>query len=327
MPPRRYPFLFAFALLSLTVFFAIGCGRPASPEASDDSGTPVVFAVNYPLADFARTLGSHAIEVQTPDLAGAHADDYYPSPEAIVEMQGMALILLNGAEFSSWADVASLPAARTVRTANTFRDRWLPTAHAHGDEQSDHQHGPEGSGLDAHEHVASYTWLDPALAAMQARAVAEAIIRIRPEDESAIRQRLGVLEAALKLLSERVRALKESSLPVLLAAEPHYQYLASAAGLNLHDTDWHWENDEPHDGMESLRALVASSGARHLIVPEEPQGERALVLRELGLVPVVIGPLGTPKQSHDATNERGFVSLMDANIAALEVLLVEPSAQ
>jgi zinc transport system substrate-binding protein len=314
----------ALSILGITATLACGACDRTQPDSahtnkSNKNTTPVVFTVNFPLMSFAHETAGEWIDLESPELDGAHADDFDPTPEEIVSIQNADLILLNGAGFSPWAAMASLPSSRVVVTAEPFKESWLKDAHdhGHGHAHDDHQHGPEGEGAHAHESWASFTWLNPKYARIQAEVVGMAIARIVPEHSREIGERTKALAATLQATAERANRLKHSRMPTLIAAEPHYQYLEEACGLDLHDADWHWEEPAPHDGIESLEQLVEATAARYILVPSNPTGERAQLLTRLGLVPVIVDPLGNQPPGEKPAS---FVELMDRNLDALEAI-------
>ena len=277
--------------LITTTGLMTACGKPApssgtgTSASNDGTKAPGVFAANYALSSFAESIGGDMISVLSPASDGASATNFKPDPEEIIAIQDCRLILLNGADFSSWVNKASLPGSRTVRTADGFQDQWLESNHHHHhDHDHDHQHGPDGDGVHHHHaHWAAYTWLDPSLAREQARVVGESLARAFPGDGRAIAERSAALDAEFAPLVEQAKRLSEMTLPTIIAAEPNYGYLARSCGLDLHDADWHWNEPEPHDGMNSLKELVEATGATIILVPETPNSERAKVLSDLGL--------------------------------------------
>ena len=322
-------------MLALTTGFLFsGCdqGSPTTPKTTTENGTDTktVFVVNYPLQFFVEAVGNEPIAIETPKLDGGHADDFNPTAEEIITIQDADLILLNGAGFSPWAQRASLPSSRVVVTSKAFEDAWIEdTTHHHHDhdhdhDHDDHQHGPDGEGAHHHGTWASFTWLSPALAAQQAQAVGDAMSRLMPEDQSQIKSQTKSLVEGLQTYAARAEKLKGANLPELIAAEPHYQYLQEACGLELHDADWHWEEPEPHDGMKSLEDLVEATGAKYLIIPDDAANlseERAALLRRLGLTPVTIYPLAnTPVYTDPKNGIPDFMMLMARNLENLEAL-------
>ena len=246
-PTARTLLLSAFVAIST---LATGCGKPSSSTgtqnagSADTSATPGVFAANYALSSFAEAIGGDMITVQSPASDGASATSFRPDPEQIIAIQDCKLILLNGADFSSWVNKASLPGSRTVRTATAFRDRWLESNHHHHDH--DHQHGPDGDGVDHHHaHWAAYTWLDPSLAKEQAQIVSNSLARVLPGKGKTLAERSAALDAEFAPLIAQAKRISEMTLPPIIAAEPNYEYLARACALDLHDADWHWNKPQP----------------------------------------------------------------------------------
>ena len=96
------------------------------------------------------------------------------------------MILKNGADYARWMRHASLPRRVQIDTSRSFRSAYLAIA---GDVV--HSHGPRGD--HSHAGVAFTTWLDPQQAIAQARAVAVALSRARPEEADGFESRADSL--------------------------------------------------------------------------------------------------------------------------------------
>ncbi len=279
--------------------------------------TPKVFAINFPLQSFATQIGGDLIQVEVPKVDGFSASLYNPSPEEIITIQDANLILLNGADFSPWTGRASLPASKTVITSRSFKKDWLESSHDHGDHDHDHQHGPEGEGVHSHAHYAAFTWLSPLNAKRQAESVGQALGRLLSADATVVEQRKKDLLGSFDPLIKQAQRISGMTMPTLIASEPQYQYLAKACGIEVLEADWHWNEPTPHAGMDSLKALVEASGARHLLVPSEPSAERSATLKQMNLEAVVIPLLVDPRSGDSATT---FVEALGRNLDTLEAL-------
>ncbi|MEE2682077.1 MAG: metal ABC transporter substrate-binding protein [Planctomycetota bacterium] len=307
-------------LLATGALIGFGCDLSGGTSTVESQESPPrVFAVNFPLQSFAQTVGGDDVVVDSPALEGVSALSFDPSPEQIIKIQDARLILLNGADFANWTANASLPSSRTIVTAKGFRNQWLECTHHHHHHDHDHQHGPDGEGVHHHHsHWASYTWLDPNHARAQATAVIGAMQGVlSSRDAMSMRPRATALIAELGALADQAAEIRAAKLPPIIASEAYYPYFAAACGLDLHEADWHWNEPEPHEGMDSLRNLIKATGARHLLVPEAPTAERMKTLRDLGLEPVVIMPLADPP-STDST--ASFSTLMKANLDRIQAL-------
>ena len=106
--------------------------------------------------------------------------------DTVLAYQGADLILLNGAGYARWLKQVSLPRSRLVDTSKTFADRFIPV-----DAGPLHRHGPEGE--HSHQDIATHTWLDFKQAGLQATAVADALVKARPEHEDVFKESLSAL--------------------------------------------------------------------------------------------------------------------------------------
>ena len=318
--------LFSGLILGTSII-GFGCDGLSAQSPTDGAAAskpPRVFAVNFPLQSFAQTIGGSKVAVESPSLDGGSSINFDPTPEQIITIQDAKLIILNGADFASWTANASLPSSRTVVTAEEFRSQWLESTHDHHHHDHDHQHGPEGDGVHHHAHWASYTWLDPNHARDQAVAIGTAMRgTLRAAELQGMSTRLDALLKELGALCDQAAKIRTLKLPPVIASEPVYQYLAAGCSLDMHEADWHWNEPQPHGGMDGLRNLIEATGARHLLVPEAPTSERLEVLRGLGLEPVVVMPLADPPS---AKNTESFSELMKGNLDRLEALAVTQPA-
>jgi len=250
---RRSVFILTIMVLAIVVVLSVG----AQAKAAD---TPLsVYVVNYPLQYFAERIGGPEVRVTFP--APAHADPAFwkPSPDEIVAYQKADLILLNGASYAKWVPRVSLPPSRMVDTSATFADQFIPLKN-----QVTHSHGQAGK----HEHgnVAFTTWLDPKQAIAQARAIGNALIRLRPGAANDFNQRFESLATDLKDLDNQLAAAVTAcaSRP-LVFSHPVYQYFIRRYGLNGREV--HWEPDESPtpEQWAALKRLLAEHPAQWMI--------------------------------------------------------------
>jgi zinc transport system substrate-binding protein len=305
---------------SVLVVGALACGPggEAQKKAADAGGADaplVVFTVNHPLAAMAGRIGGRDVEVTFPAPQGEDPNHWMPSAETIVAYQGADLILLNGAGYAKWVAQASLPASRLVDTGAAFADRLIPL-----EETVRHTHGPEGE----HEHggMAFTTWLDPSLALEQARAIAAAFSRARPDRATAFRERLELLEAELAGLDHNLEGLARAreGRP-LLFSHPVYQYLERRYGLNGRSV--HWEPDAEPIGREwrKLERLLAEHPAQLMIWEAEPLPSTRERLEEMGLRVEVFDPCASAPESGD------YFSVMRENAERLRRAWQDPSGR
>lgn len=284
------------------------CDAGAPPATPEPEARPLrVFAVHYPLQYFAERVGGEAVEVyRLPP--GVDPADWSPPAETVAAAQAADLVLLDGAGYARWVERASLPRARGVDTGAGFRDRLLPV-----EDPVTHTHGPEGE--HSHRGFASTTWLDPALALEQARAVGRALVAARPADADGFERRLEALEQELRAFDARLsRAAQRLGSTPLVFSHPVYGYLIRRYGLDARSL--HWEPDElpGEPAWRELEALLEEHPAPWVLWEAEPLPETARRLEALGLGVAVFATGGGAPEAGD------FGDLMARNAAVLESL-------
>jgi len=295
------------------VVAAVACGGGTAREeqsdkvgAGSDTTTLSVYVVNYPLAYMAQRIGGPDVTVSFPAPADEDPAYWSPSPETVAVYQGADLILLNGADYAKWVAQASLPSAKLVDTGLAYTDRLIPL-----EEAVTHAHGPEGE--HAHVGVAFTTWLDPALALEQARAITAAFGEARPGQAAAFRERLASLEADLMTIGTR---LEEATAAIddhpLVFSHPVYQYLERRYGLNGRSVHWEPDTEPSHREWSRFEKLLEEHPAEWMIWEAEPLASVAARLEGLGVRSVVFDPCGNTPEQGD------LARVMDSNLDRLE---------
>lgn len=292
-----------FTLLVAAAALSRGCDRPP-PEPPR---VETVMALNLPLETFARRMAEGVIAVERPIPEGEDPLDWMPPAEAIARVQSAALILSGGPGASPWGEAVPLPAARTIDSTANARSRFPPERQG-----VRHRHG--GGAEHSHGASAAQAWLDLGLARLQARAVRDGLVRVRPESEATIDARWRELDAELSTLHGEFAAVLAEA-PALVASHPSYDFLAHAYDLDLGSVHWEPEDLPDDAAFAELAALAASRGASFMLWEAPPRPEVALRLATLGIVPVVVEPAGA------ADGSRDFLAVMRSNLANLRAAL------
>ncbi len=310
--------VYVLCLASLVILAAMAnCKRSAetSKENSTHTGNvapPQVYVVNYPLKYFAMRIAGDAAEVVFPTPSDEDPAFWKPDAETIASFQQADLILRNGASYARWADHATLPASRVVDTSTRFRDRYIAMA-----DMVQHAHGPDGA--HAHVRTAFTTWLDPALAALQAEAIRIRLVELLPHRTAELNSNFEALKNDLHTLDARLQAIvKDHHDQPLLASHPVYQYFARRYQLNLKSI--HWEPDEsPSDGQWSeLGELLEGHPAKWMIWEAPPQSETEEELHRRGVICIVFYPCGNLPPNGD------YLQTMKDNIERLQAAFAVP---
>jgi len=265
-----------------------------------------VYVVNYPLQYFAERIGGEHVNVVFPAPADVDPAYWMPDMPTIAAYQQADLILLNGAGYARWVNRVTLPRFRMVNTSVGFKDRYIEAA-----EILTHSHGSEGK--HAHESLAFTTWIDFSLAARQAKAIAEALSRKRPDLRDVFQKNYAALEQDLKALDRSIEQIvsKDRARP-LVVSHPVYDYFVRRYGLNIKSV--HWEPDEipMYEQMMELKSILKEHPAKWMIWEGKPMKESAERLKAIGLDSLVFDPCGNTPDQGD------FLSVMRQNVENLK---------
>jgi zinc transport system substrate-binding protein len=296
------------------LLLASGCSGPATNEVapqptSGEDGVLSVYVVNYPLEYFAKRIGRDRVMVTSPAPAGEDPAFWSPDAEAVLAYQGADLILLSGAGYAKWVEVATLPRSKLVNTSAAFEDRLIRV-------ESDltHSHGPEGE--HSHGETAFTVWLDLGLAVEQARAITEALAAARPEHAAVFEEGFSSLERDLLAVDAELAELAaEGRDRAVLGSHPVYQYLARRHELDLASV--HFEPDEFPDeaAWSGLEALLNEHHAGWMLWEGEPLAEIASRLQDAGVESAVFDPCG------NRPSEGDFLTVMRSNVDNLRPVL------
>ncbi len=297
------------------VLAVAACTQSERPSEAIEAGKdlPEVYTVNYPLAYFAERIAGESVTVVFPAPPDVDPAFWSPSAETIADYQRADLVLLNGAGYAAWIQRATLSQSRLVDTSAALADRLIPV-----DDTVTHSHGPGGD--HSHQGAAFTTWLDMEFAAGQARAVFDALVRLRPENESAFRERLSDLEKEIGELDKRLQDVAEriGDRP-LVFSHPVYQYLVRGYGLNGRSVHWEPHEIPGNDQWRELSDLFITHAAAWMIWEDEPLPDTVNRLEGLGIKSLVYRPCG------NRPAEGSLVSVMLDNVAALEQAFPAPA--
>jgi zinc transport system substrate-binding protein len=258
----------------------------ASPYGAWAKDALSVYVVNYPLKYFAERVGGDHVDVEFPAPKGTDPAYWIPNIATIGAYQQADLLILNGASYAKWVDKVSLPRSKMVDTSRSFKDSYITIKEA-----VTHSHGAEGE--HAHEGAAFTTWLDLDLAARQAKAIATAYARKKPEVKSTFQKNYAALEKDLMALDQDIMQTvsKNPSMP-LIASHPVYDYFSRRYGLNMKSV--HWEPDEvPTDEQcIELQGILKDHPAEWMIWEGEPNTSAVAKLKSMGINSLVFDPCG-----------------------------------
>ncbi len=283
-----------------------GAGSADSAGSVGSAAALSVYVVNYPLLYFAERIAGDAAQVTFPAPPIGDPAFWLPGPAAIAEFQAADLIVRNGATYAKWMDLVTLPESKIVDTSAAFANRLITI-----DDAMTHSHGPEAE--HSHGDTAFTTWLDPTQAIEQARAIRDAFVAARPEQESTFVTNFAALQSDLEELDQRLTSLtRDAGEMPLLASHPVYQYLARRYELNVVSVHFEAEEMPEEAAWRDLEQIVGSHPARWMIWEGRPADEIVDRLMSLGITSVVYDPAG------NRPTEGDFMAVMRQNVLNLQ---------
>lgn len=346
-------------LALLLVLGATGCGRLAGPggtgrdgaETGGAGGRVPVVVTFYPLEYMARFIGGDRVAVTPLVPAGADAHHWEPRPADVRAVAAARVFVYNGAGLEPWVPrllaAAGRPDLITVEataglplvpagTATYIPGRGLgdepaaPLTGAAGPAAGAGASGGAesgGAGSSGGEAPDPHVWLDPALAARQAQAIARALAQADPQGREVYLRRGQELARRLDDLAAGYRRLGTCRQRELVITHAFLTYPAHRYGLVQVPLYGLAAESEP--GPRQLAAVAAFIRQRQvpyiLVEPGRTGGAAQTLARESGAQLLEIHPLEALTPA-DRQAGRDFLSLLEQNLARLHQALGCPGA-
>ncbi len=288
-------------LVKVTVLLLI-LGSCTSTETQNDE-VPAermdIVVTNAPLYYFATRLVPSNAEIHFP-MTNASDPAYWDiSPDSVSMMQQADLIIMNGADYETWAAKVSLPASRIVYSIDE-KANLIPV-----DNGVTHSHGDEGE--HSHQGTAFTTWMDFELGSAQAKNIADALKAEFPQYASAIDEKLSALMNDLNDLHQSMIQQADTS-GYYVFSHPVYQYFQRA--YRIKGESVHWEPDVQLDAdqLHELEHIADHHEIKAVIWEGQPLEGNIQKLDSMGIKSVVIRPAGAWEKDYN------FIGIMETNI-------------
>ena len=267
---------FALLMMILTLLFS-GC-------AAQTDGQKVIVTSFYPMYILTQNVAAGIDGVTVQNMAEQNVGclhDYQLQTRDMVTLEGADALVINGGGMEQFMDkVLTLREDLPVIDASEGIEM-LPSASEHDhddhDEHDDHDH--EGEVMNAH------VWLDPSLAMVQVRNIAEGLANADPEHADAYRSNA---EAYILKLEQLKAEIAEQLAPYagreIITFHEAFTYFAEAFGLHVAGVIATEPGEEPSTrDIADTCDLVNTLGIRTLFVePQYPQKAAQTIARETG---------------------------------------------
>lgn len=267
---------FALLMMILTLLFS-GC-------AAQTDGQKVIVTSFYPMYILTQNVAAGIDGVTVQNMAEQNVGclhDYQLQTRDMVTLEGADALVINGGGMEQFMDkVMTLRADLPVINASEGIEM-LPSASEHGhDDHDDHDdHDHEGEVMNAH------VWLDPSLAIVQVRNIAEGLANADPEHADAYRSNAEAYILKLEQLrAEMAEQLAPYAGREIITFHEAFTYFAEAFGLHVAGVIATEPGEEPSTrDIADTCDLVNTLGIRTLFVePQYPQKAAQTIARETG---------------------------------------------
>jgi zinc transport system substrate-binding protein len=230
-------------LLSLLVSLWGGLSADAQDKPA---GKVKAFVSILPSAYFVERVGGPNVEVSVLVGPGQDPHTFEPTPKVMAKLADSQVLFKMGFPFEETlikkvgttfknVQVVDLQQGIKLRAMTEEESEAEEAEHGHGEGEK-HEHGHEAAEEHGHAHEAGdmdqHSWLDPQLAKIQARTIADTLIRIDPSHQAQYEKNLEDfqhdLDAVHEQLTKALAPLKGKSFFVF---HPAYGYFGDAYGL------------------------------------------------------------------------------------------------
>ena len=264
---------FALLMMVLTLLFS-GC-------AAQTDGQKVIVTSFYPMYILTQNVAAGIDGVTVQNMAEQNVGclhDYQLQTRDMVTLEGADALVINGGGMEQFMDkVMTLREDLPVIDASEGIEM-LPSASEHDhDDHDDHDH--EGEVMNAH------VWLDPSLAMVQVRNIAEGLANADPDHADAYRSNADAYILKLEQLkAEIAEQLAPYAGREIITFHEAFTYFAEAFGLHVAGVIATEPREEPSTrDIADTCDLVNTLGIRTLFVePQYPQKAAQTIARETG---------------------------------------------
>jgi len=235
-------------LLTSIIIFSLlfsSCKRETKTDERPENENKIsIVATFYVMYDFASKIGGDKVEVVNLLPPGADPHSWEPSPKDIIKIENSDIFIYNGAGMEAWVhkvlnsiENKDLIVIETSRGINLIKG-----THSHENEEEEHDDYQEpGQGHvngdeEGHEEDDLYdphVWLNPMLAKMQMKSIADTLAEFDPNNADYYRKNFENYSGELdKLDEEYKKAASDFEKKDVVVSHEAFGYLCSAYGLN-----------------------------------------------------------------------------------------------
>ena len=232
-----------FVMVLLLILIGLCVGLPADAEVKPPEKVKV-FVSLVPIAYFVERVGSPDVEVSVLVGPGQEPHTFEPTPRLISKLADAQILFKMGFPFeetlikkmeSTFKKLEVVDLQQGIKLRAMTEEESEKAGHGHGKgEEHEHGHGA----LEEHGHhrgagdMDPHTWLDPRIAKLQARTIADTLARIDPGHKDRYEKNLKDFQTDLDAVHEQLtKALAPVKGKSFFVFHPAYGYFGDAYGL------------------------------------------------------------------------------------------------
>ncbi|MDY6971116.1 MAG: zinc ABC transporter substrate-binding protein [Thermodesulfobacteriota bacterium] len=279
----------------LGVWACLLLGALTLEVSAADEATQVAVSI-LPQKYFAERIAGEKAKVLVIVPQGANPATYEPKPSQMRKLADSRVYFAIGVPFEkAWLGkmTAVNPGMEVVYTDRVVTKSIMPSHHHNG--AKDHlthskirgAGSPEATALDPH------IWLSPPLVKIQARTIADAIIKTDPDDREFYENNLRQFQADLDRLDDQIREIFKDTGhgKEFFVFHPSWGYFAEAYGLNQIPLEVEGKEPSATEMTEWVKYATAKGIKVIFVQPQFPKKGAEAIAREIGGRIAIADPL------------------------------------
>lgn len=254
----------------------------------------------YPIYKFTKAVGGEKVDVSVIIPSGVEPHDWEPTIQDIENLKNAKMVVINGAGLESWIpklvsanpDIIVVDSSKNISLLEKNESKSMTDPHI---------------------------WLDPVLVKIQVQNIADALIKIDPENTDYYQQNANQYKTKLDLLDNKIRTdLVSCNKKDFLAFHDSFSYFSKEYGLNQHTivSGLNPENEPTATKLEEITQKAQNLGI-NIVFSEEavnPQISKVISDEIHGKV-LVLSPLEVTNINDD------YIEKMQNNLSNLKEAL------
>lgn len=306
---------------TLAVLLLLTCGVLADPATLFAASPKTVFVSILPQKYFVQQLcGNDFLDIEVMVQPGASPATYEPKSSQMRKLAGSVAYFAIGVPFEqAWLDrIAGVNPNMQIVHTDAGIEKYPMAEHPHHgkEEHPATGNGPNAASGHTTHHATSgldpHIWLSPVLVKQQVQTIAEALIRLYPEQQTMIAHNLAAFNTRIDRLDSELRSLLADKKGMeIMVFHPSWGYFSRAYGLQQVAIEIEGKDPKP----AQLRELIEQARNHHIrVVFAQPQfstKSAELIAREIHGSVLFIDPLAEDWLANMQTVAKKFKEALD----------------